>query len=161
ECLVEKLHHFHTHHVDVAVRRELQVVAKIEPSPANDGYAAEARIIGALAHNVADALVPPEDRDLIDEMAEQAVEIEIRACFRWKLRTAVTEGSAVSEEGIPQRVAKHVATIELVQAKRAITTRKPDGSRVEEFLELSNNAEDADLLMLIDVIEVADRREQL
>ena len=53
-------------------------------------------------------------------------------------------------------VAQHVAAVELVEPVGALAAGQPDRAGLEQLLELLHDAEDADPLVLVDVVEVAD-----
>src|SRR5262249_6558269 len=128
---------------------------KVEACAAHDGDRAETRIVGALANDVRNAFVAPEQSDLMDEVREQLMEVNIGPRARRTRTRTVTQNTAVSGNSIAGGVAKHFAAIELIQRKCAGAGRQPNGTSAEELLQLLHHAEDTDLLVLIQVVEVA------
>ena len=74
---------------------------------------------------------------------------------------AVAEHAAVGGQAVALGVAQHVAAVELVEPEGALAAREPDRAALEQLLELLHDAEDADPLVLVDVVEVADRDDAL
>src|SRR5262245_62119825 len=98
----------------MAVRRELEVVAQVEPRAANDGDTAEARVVSALTQNVRDPLVAPERRNFLVEVCEEPVEVCVDA-GPGNASLAVAERAPVGGDPVALRVAQHLAPIEPVQ----------------------------------------------
>src|SRR4029077_8594341 len=113
EGFLQELHDLHTHDIEMAEGGELQVVPQIQPGTAHDGDAAEAGIVGALAHHVADPFVAPEQRDLVYEMTKLVVEIHVWSRALWNRGIAVTECTTIGHQPIVERIAQHIATVEL------------------------------------------------
>ena len=68
---------------------------------------------------------------------------------------AVAERTAVGGQPVPSGVPQHLAAVELVERVRAGAAGQVDGTRPEQLLQLAYRAEHADLLVLVDVVEVA------
>src|SRR5690348_13452483 len=115
ETLIQELHDLDPQHVEVAERGELEVVAEVEPGPADDGDRAEAGVDRTLAYHVADPLVPPEQGDLVVEVPEQHVEVRVRAALPGAEPSAVAEHPAIGGDAVVLRVAQHVPAVELVE----------------------------------------------
>ena len=71
-------------------------------------------------------------------------------------RAAVAERAAVGRTAVTPRVPQHLAAVELVQRVGARARRQPHRAGPEQFLQLAHDAEDADPLVLVDVVEIAD-----
>src|SRR5262245_57561749 len=109
----------------MAERKPLQIVAQIEPGAADDGDRAKAWIIGALANDIRNALVAPEQRDLMDEMGKQLVEIGVWPGARRHRYSAVIENPTIGRQPVALRVAQHLAPVELIERKCSFSAREP------------------------------------
>ena len=125
EGFFQQLHHLDPQNIYVAERQPFQVVAQVQPSAADDGDRPEARVIGTLPDHVGDPFVTPEQRHLMHEMAEQAVEVGVRTAADWNRRGAIIEQAPVGREAVALCIAQHLTPIELVQCERALTAGEP------------------------------------
>src|SRR5580698_5167729 len=118
----------------MAERQPLEVVAQVEPGAPHDGDRAEARIVSAFADHVRNALVSPEQSDLVNEMGEELVIVGVCAGTGRNRCTAVSEDSLVGREAIVLGIPQHIAAIELIQRKRTLTRRQAYGASLEQLL---------------------------
>ena len=98
----------------MAERGELEVVPEVEAGSPDHCDRAEARIQRALADDVGDPLVAPEQRDLVDEMPEQHVEVGVRTALRRAEPATVTQHSPVRVDAVLAGVAEHITAVELI-----------------------------------------------
>src|SRR5581483_12058610 len=106
----------------MAERQPLQVVAQIEAGTPNDSDRAEAGIVSALANDVGNPLIAPEENDLVNEVSEEFVEIRIRTRTGRYLAAAITKHAAINSEAVLHCVAQHFPSIELVERVSAGAT---------------------------------------
>src|SRR5215467_6132054 len=141
----------------MTIGREFQVVPQVEPGTAHHRDRAEAWVKGTLADDVADPLVAPEQRYLVDEMGEQHVEVGVWPALPGTEPSAVAQYPPVCGNPVVLGVSQHVTAIELVEPVGVVAAGKADRACLEQLLQLLNDAEDAYLLVLVDVIKIADR----
>src|SRR5262249_16528509 len=159
EGLFEQLHHFDPHDIEMTKGGELKIVSQVESRAPHDRNTAKAWIVCALAHHITNPFITPVERYLIDQMSELIVKIQVRGCALWNWCRPITEGPSISHQAIVQGVAQNIASIELIKTERAVAARQPDSPSVEELFQLPDNSEDADLFVLVDVIEIAHRHD--
>src|SRR5438128_9292730 len=97
----------------------------------------------------------------MNEMGEELVEIGVGPRPSRHRYAAIVEDPAIGGEPVTLRVAQDLAPVELVEGKGALTARQPHRAGTKQLLQLLNDAEDADLFVLIDVIDIADRDDPL
>src|SRR5258708_39765205 len=69
-------------------------------------------------------------------------------------RTSIPEDALIGRKPVVLRIAQYIATVELVQGKSPSTGRQPHRSSLEKLLQLLHYAEDADLLMLPEIVDI-------
>src|SRR5215831_7576016 len=119
----------------MTVGQPLQVVAQVQSGAAHDGNRAEAGIEGTLADDVRNALVAPEQRDLVNEVSEQLVEVRIGPGTSRAGSRSVTEDAAIGIDAVAHRIAQDFAAVELIQSERSGAAGEPDRAGAEQLLQ--------------------------
>ena len=88
-------------------------------------------------------------------MREQLMELGIWTGAARASSAAVPKDAPVGVEPVAYGVAQHFAAVELVEAECATASGEPDGARFEQLLQLLNHTKNADLLVLIEIVEIA------
>src|SRR5262249_38645629 len=107
------------------------------------------------ADHVRNALVAPVEGHLVDEMAEEVMEVGVGPGAGGHRGCAVAQDAAVGRKPIAPGVAENLAAIELVEGVGPPPRPEAHRTALEKLLEFSHDAEDADALVLIDVVEIA------
>ena len=156
EALLQQLHDLDPEHVQVAVGRELQVVPQVEPGPADHRDRSEARV-SARSRITSLIRLSRQNRVTWLTKCEKSMwkSVLARLCAAPRPR-AVAEHPAVGGDPVVPGVAQHVPAVELVELVGAVAAGQPDRAALEQLLELLDDAEHADPLVLVDVVEVTD-----
>src|SRR5436190_14065522 len=94
-------------------------------------------------------------------MAELIVKIQVRCRPLRHGCATVPKGTPIRHESVVPCVAQHIAAIELVEMESARAARQPHRAGMEKLFQLPDDAENSDLFVLINVIEIADRDDPL
>src|SRR5205823_3846815 len=120
-----------------------------------------ARIVGALADHIGYALVAPEESHLVDEVTEELVKIRVGARAARTRAGAVAEDALICGQAVSLGVSQHLATVELVKRVGTRPPGEPNGTVTEQLLQLADHAKHTDSLVLIQVVDVANRNDPL